>query len=160
MSTEDTLKDKSKRRRKRRDGEDNDVEETTEDRGVTVGKGRATPSARKQRSIKPEETGNFFSRMFGGIVSYLGGVKDELDKVVWPDREELLRLARIVTVVVVVTAAALGAISAVYNQIFVVGIGDEVAGQSGHPEIFVVLFGLVGAAYFYISRRPKNDSNL
>jgi preprotein translocase SecE subunit len=160
MSTEDTVQDKSTRRRKRRgENEKAEVEKTTEeDDGGTERKGRATPSARKQRGKQPEESGNFFSRMFGGFTGYMRGVKDELDKVVWPDREELLRLARIVTVVVVISAATLGAISAIYNQIFVVGLGDT--GQEGHPEVFVVLFGLVVAAYFYATRKPNSDTTL
>ena len=156
MSVDEAVEEQSKRRRKRRDEEEADeiMDADAEERGLTESKGRATPGKRSRRSFAQQSSSGFFARLFRGTRAYFGGVKDELDKVVWPTREELLRLARIVFTVTVVSALALGAISFVYREIFILGLNKD------HPEIFVVLFGGVGAGYFYISRRSKSKVTL
>ena len=147
MSSEESVKEKSKRRRKRR-GNDQDDETTEEERGVTERKGRATGSQRQKQAST--SGGNFIVRAFRGTLNYLGGVKDELDKVVWPGRDELIRLVWIVLVVTVATSAILGLLTLIYSQVFVFGISEK------HPEIFALLFGGVGLAYFILSRRSRN----
>ena len=152
MSVDEAVEEKSKRRRKGRNNDEVDAD--AEERGLTEGKGRATPGKRSRRGISQQSGGGFFTRLFRGVRAYFGGVKDELDKVVWPTRDELIRLARIVFTVTVISAIALGTISFIYSQIFILGLNKD------HPIIFVFLFGGVGAAYFYLSRRSKNNVTL
>jgi len=45
----------------------------------------------------------------GGLVGYLRGVWEELKKVVWPAREELIRMTGIVIATVIIFAALVGA---------------------------------------------------
>src|ERR1700712_5478315 len=71
--------------------ESNEVlDDESQERGVTAGKGRATPSNRRQS--EEEESGNVATRTVGGLREYLGGVRSELGKVIWPTREEAQRL--------------------------------------------------------------------
>lgn len=155
MSVDEAVEEKSKRRRKRR-GKNDDVDDIVEaeESSLTEPKGRATPGKRSRRSVSQQGGGGFFTRFFGGVRAYLSGVKDELDKVVWPTRDELFRLSRIVFTVTVVSALALGAISFVYREIFILGLNKN------HPEVFVILFGAVGAGYFYFSRKSKSNITL
>src|SRR3954467_14975317 len=69
-------------------------EEVVEERGMTAGKGRATPGRRQQD--EDEDTGNVATRTVGGFREYLEGVRSELSKVIWPTREEAQRLTIIV----------------------------------------------------------------
>lgn len=153
MSVDDAVEEKSKRRRKRRNknADEEILEAEAEERGLTERKGRATPGKRSRSTSTQQSSGGFLSRLFGGIRGYFGGVKDELDKVVWPTREELFRLSRIVFTVTVISAMALGAISFVYSEIFYLGLNKD------QPIIFVLLFGGVGFAYWYISRRSRTN---
>jgi preprotein translocase subunit SecE len=158
MSVDEAVEEKSKRRRKRRGkrGKNDDVDDNvdTEESSLTGPKGRATPGKRSRRSISQQSGGGFFTRFFRGVRSYFTGVKDELDKVVWPTRDELVRLARIVFTVTVVSALVLGAISFIYREIFILGLNKD------HPEVFVILFAAVGAGYFYFSRKSKSNITL
>jgi len=164
MSVEDVVEEKSKRRRKRRNKAEEETEaveteasemeaEDTEEEehGVTEVKGRATPGKRsRQESL--QTGGNFLVRGMRAVRGYLSGVKDELDKVVWPTREELIRLVWIVLAVTIVSATVLGIISLIYNEIFVIGI------REGHPVIFAALFGVVGIGYFLYSRKSHHTT--
>src|SRR5450432_880657 len=85
-------------------------EELVEERGITAGKGRATPGRRSQDEVE-ENSGNIATRSVGGIREYLDGVGSELSKVVWPTREEWQRLTVIVLVTLFVSSVVLGAIA-------------------------------------------------
>lgn len=154
MSADEAVKEKSKRRRKRRGGE---PEETTseeivnENRGITERKGRATPGKRTQKA-SDAHGGNFITQSVRGIRDYFGGVQDELDKVVWPTREELIRLTRIVLLVTIASAAVLGMVSFIYTEIFILGIRED------SPIVFVALFVLVGLGYFLFQRMNSQDN--
>jgi preprotein translocase subunit SecE len=154
MSADDAVKEKSKRRRKRRGGEPEETtsEETVdENRGITESKGRATPGKRTQKASEAQ-SGNAITRGVRGIREYFSGVQDELDKVVWPTREELLRLTRIVLLVTIASAAVLGLVSFIYTEIFILGIRDD------NPIVFAALFVLVGLGYT-LSQRMSNQDN-
>ena len=152
MTAEEAVEEKSKRRRRRRgqDAEEEIAEPEVEDRGVSERKGRATPSKRDKTA--EESRGNIVVRSMRGIRGYFTGVSDELDKVVWPTREELFRLTWIVLAATVGTAVFLGIVSFIYTEIFIIGI------QNNHPVIFVALFGAAGAGYYYISRMLRKSS--
>ena len=147
MSVDEAVQEEKSRRR--RDGENEDEESDEEELGsLTERKGRATPSSKRKRD---EQGGWFGSGFLSGVREYFGGVRDEMDKVVWPTRRELFRLAQIVFTVTVLSAAVLGIVSLFYNQVFVWGIND------GQPIVFVLLFGAVGLGYFMVSRRSGSD---
>jgi preprotein translocase subunit SecE len=95
-----------------------------EERGVTAGKGRATPGRRQQD--EEEETGNVATRTVGGFREYLEGVRSELGKVIWPTREEAQRLTIIVLVTLVCAALILGAISLFFTELFRIGLGSPI----------------------------------
>lgn len=117
------------------------IVQTDEVKGVTAGKGRATPGRRQTQQAEIEERRGFL----GQVVDYFQGVGAELDKVAWPSREQVLGLFRVVLLVTVVAAIILGAISLVFNQLFAVGLQN--------PIVFVLVGVVVAALTFYIMRR-------
>lgn len=147
MSAEEAVEEKSRRRRKSR----NDEDEDTEERGLSERKGRATRSRRQADDT--EQSGNMVSRAFGGVRGYLRGVGDELDKVVWPSREETIRLSWIVLAATAASAVALGLISFGFTELFVIGIRED------RPIVFLIVGVVVVAGYFGF-RRFNNRSNL
>ncbi|MBI1259197.1 MAG: preprotein translocase subunit SecE [Chloroflexi bacterium] len=129
MSADKTVGDeqKSGRRRSllgRNRPEEIEEEEVVEERGVTTGKGRATPGRRQQD--EEEDTGNVATRTVGGVREYLEGVRSELSKVIWPTREEAQRLTIIVIVTLIASAAVLGAISLFFTELFRIGLGSPI----------------------------------
>jgi preprotein translocase SecE subunit len=161
MSAEDTLNEKSKRRRGLRrkaevepvdsveevDDESDDEDDDSSERGLTVKKGRVTPGRRTQELAETQSEGNFITRTVGGIGEYFEGVRSEIQKVAWPTREDVRRLAGIVLVTMIVSSLVLGTISIIYNEIFVLGIST--------PAIFVVIFVVVIAAFGYYLRQSN-----
>ena len=168
MSAEDTLNEKSKRRRGlRRQAEvepvdnveevEDELEEDYEDdessgRGLTEKKGRATRGRRTQEVEVTQTEGNFITRPIRGLGEYLEGVRAEMQKVVWPTREEARRLTTIVLSVTIIAALVLGAISFLFNELFVLGLKS--------PVIFAVLFVIaVGAFIYYLRLSNKRGSS-
>ena len=117
------------------------IVQTDEVKGITAGKGRATPGRRQLEQTEIEERRGFLGR----IVDYFQGVSAELDKVAWPTREQVISLFRVVLLVTVVAAIVLGAISLAFNELFAVGLQN--------PVIFVLVGAVVAAFTFYIMRR-------
>lgn len=157
MSTDKTIGDEEKTGRRRRSAlarnrseeEETEMEESVEDSGITVGKGRATPSRRRQEEV--EESGNFATRTIGGLRGYLEGVRSELEKVVWPTREEWRRLTVIVLVVLIISSLALGLISFLFTELFRIGINSPIILIGA--MLIAVAAGLV--VYRYNSRRSS-----
>jgi len=147
MSADDAVEEKSRRRRRRGD---DDGEESS----LTESKGRATRSRRDSRGGRSENEGNALTRTFGGVIGYLQGVRDELDKVVWPTREETIRLSRIVLAVTIASSLAFGAISVIFTEMFIIGVRED------NPWIFLV-FAAVAVVVFFFARQwwQENDSN-
>ena len=136
MAVDEAVEKQSRRRRK---AQNEDVTNDTEERGLTEGKGTATPGRRNRSGKKKDEGGNFIKRSANGIIEYIQGVRDELDKVVWPTREELFRLAWIVAGVTIAAALALGLISIAFTELFALGLQNE--------WVFVGFGGLCVLAY-------------
>ncbi len=122
-----------------------DDEDGASERAITPGKGRATPGRRSQAQIEEAQAGNFITRPLRRIVGYFEGVRSEVQKVVWPTREETIRLTRIVLTTTVLSALALGIISLLFNELFSQGLRA--------PVIFGVVFVLVLGAFLYYLRR-------
>ena len=101
--------------------EQDDVVET---RGITAGKGRATPGRRNQED--EEETGNVATRGVGRVREYIEGVRTELQKVVWPTREEAQRLTIIVLVTLLASSLLLGVISLFFTELFRIGLDSPI----------------------------------
>ena len=117
------------------------IVQTDEVKGITAGKGRATPGRRQVQQAEIEERRGFLGR----ILDYFQGVGAELDKVAWPTREQVISLFRVVLLVTVAAAIILGAISLMFNELFAIGLQN--------PLIFVVVGAVVVALAFYIMRR-------
>ncbi len=123
------------------EAQDEELEEE-EDRGITAGKGRATPSRRRQ-AAEEEESGNVATRGFGTVREYFDGVRSELSKVIWPTREEAQRLTIIVLVTLIVSSLVLGAISLLFTNLFIIGLGAPII------LIGLILIVVVVALVFY-----------
>lgn len=157
MPADKAVEEKSRRRRRRHDpeAEVEADEEFNEDgtpvRGISERKGRVTPGRRAH--TEDTNKGNFIVRFGRGMREYFKGVSDELSKVVWPSREDAIRLSRIVLAVTIVASLALGAISFLFTELFILGIRDN------QPIVFVIFALVVVAGYFvwtrYILRRPE-----
>jgi preprotein translocase SecE subunit len=163
MSAEDTLNEKSKRRRGlRRQAEVEPVESVEEDelddeeddesssRGLTVKKGRATPGRRTIEIAETQSEGNFATRTLRSVVEYFQGVTAERKKVVWPTREDVRRLTGIVLVTLIAASIILGTISIIFNELFIVGLTS--------PAIFAVLFVVVVALFGFYLRQANRRS--
>jgi preprotein translocase subunit SecE len=167
MSAEDTLNEKSRRRRGfRRQAEvepvdsveevDDEIDEEEDDessgRGLTEKKGRATRGRRTQEVEVTQSEGNIVSRPLRGMGEYFEGVRSEVQKIVWPTREETRRLTTIVLTVTIIAALILGIISLIFNELFIIGI------QS--PIIFGVLFVIVvGIFLFYLRQSNRRGGS-
>lgn len=119
--------------------------ETTEatdkaEQALTTGKGRATPGRRQQQTEEEAPRG-----LVGRTVDYLQGVRAELNKVSWPNREQVTLLFRNVLLVTVIAALVLGAISFGFNELFAIGLDQ--------PIVFVVFGAVVAGLTFYFMRR-------
>jgi preprotein translocase subunit SecE len=143
--TENAVEGKTSRRRRREaaiaEAETSTVET---DGAVTVGKGRATPGRRNQEEEKEE--GNIVTRSTGGLFEYFADVRQELEKVSWPTREDAFRLTRVVLIVLVISALVLGGMSFLFQQFVAFGLAN--------PIVFVLLLAVVTgiAVYMFFGR--------
>lgn len=117
-----------------------------EERGLTASKGRATPS-RRQLEEKQEEKGNIFVRAFNGLREYFEGVRSEVQKVIWPTREETRRLTIIVLVALIISSIVLGAISFGFTELFRIGLGT--------PIVLLVFMGIAIVIGYILYRRSQ-----
>ncbi len=120
-------------------------DEGSEARGLTAPKGRATPGRRTQEVEEVKaETGilSSITSPFRSIGEYWSGVRSEMQKVVWPTREETQRLAIIVLVVTIISSLVLGALSLIFNAIIAAGLST--------PIVFgaILLAAVVGFAIY------------
>jgi preprotein translocase subunit SecE len=79
-------------------------------KGITAKKGYATPGRRTQDVEEEKQQGNALTRPLYGLRDYWEGVRAEVQKVVWPTREEVRRLSIIVLIVMAIAAVVLGII--------------------------------------------------
>jgi preprotein translocase subunit SecE len=146
MSAEQIGEQKPRRRRRR--SKQQEIEETPEvddeeERGLAKAKGRATRSRR--REVDEEKSGNFLSR----AREYLEGVQTEVQKVVWPTRQETRRLTVIVIIALVLASIALGTVSALFTELFRIGLNN--------PIILLVFMVLaLGAGFAFTRMNSRN----
>ncbi len=166
MSAEDTVNEQSRRRRGLRrqaeekaietveledelDDEEDDSEASS--RGITAKKGYATRGRRNLEVEEAQAEGNVVTRPLRGLGDYIEGVRSEVQKVVWPTREEVRRLTIIVLVTTIVASLVLGLISLMFNQLFAFGIRT--------PVIFGAVFVVVLGAFLYYLRSSNRRSS-
>ncbi|MEM9955279.1 MAG: preprotein translocase subunit SecE [Chloroflexota bacterium] len=94
-----------------------------------------------------KENRSFISSIF----TYLREVRTELQKVSWPDRDEVISLTRIVLLVTAVTSLALGALS-IFLTYFLDNIGFD------FPLVLVVLFIVIAATTWWMFNRGESKS--
>ena len=124
MSAEKLGEEKQSRRRRLPVIQRAKVEEparTVGERGVA--NGRPTPSMRRRQE---EDEGNLLERRSGGLRGYIEGVRDEMDKVAWPSREDTRRLTIIVLATLIASALILGIISAAFTELFRIGLNAPI----------------------------------
>ena len=144
MSANDTVNDEVY--------DDSDESEDSEGRGLTASKGRATPGRRTQEVVEVQAEGNFITRPLNNIREYWEGVRSEIQKVVWPTREESRRLTTIVLIVCIVASAILGTISAIFTSLIGIALTT--------PAIFFIIFlvALVGFVYYLRQSNRRTSS--
>ncbi len=138
---------------------DEEEEETdlavSSNRGITAPKGRATPGRRTQEvEEEKSETGivSTVTSPFRSIGEYWEGVRSELQKVIWPTREETQRLAIIVLVVTILASLVLGALSLIFNAIIAAGLST--------PIVFGVILALAVIGFVIYLRTANRGSRL
>jgi preprotein translocase SecE subunit len=148
----ESIQEKREARRQRRN------EEATDDgseKGLTEKKGTATPSRRKGEVSGQSSTtggGNIVTRSFRSVRDYLVGVRTEMEKVTWPDREETNRLTRIVMAVLLASSLFLGGLSILFTEIFNLGVT--------RPWIFMVVFvAFIGLMFAYARYTERSNSS-
>jgi len=97
------------------------------------------------------KTKNESKNFLANFRSYLGEVRTELNKVSWPDREDVVRLTRIVLLVTAVTSLGLGALS-IGLTLFLDQFGFE------YPLVLVVLFVIIAIATWWSFRQEDSKS--
>lgn len=138
MSSENSLQEKRRRRAERRqqatqaapeseaveiiESDDDFDDDEADARAITAPKGRPTRGRRQQVEIEAKEEGNFVTRRVRGIRDYWEGVRAEIQKVVWPTREETRRLTTIVIIVTVIASLVLGLVSWLFDRIIAAGL--------------------------------------
>lgn len=133
------------------DEEDGDeADSSLNPRAITAPKGRPT-AGRRNRPKDEAEEGNLITRPVSGLQAYLEEVRDELAKVSWPSREEVIRLTRIVLIVTVASAVLLGLIAFGFTALFAQGLEN--------PLIFLIFFAVAGAAAFVLYRNMQADAS-
>jgi preprotein translocase subunit SecE len=147
MSTQKTADEKPRRSWRLFGGSSDKTDEAAEaERGVTAGKGRATPGRRVTETVE----GNVVSRGVGGVREYFEGVNSEIRKVSWPPREDTIRLSTIVLITTVLASLALGLISLGFSELFQIGLTQ--------PLVFLGFFIVVVVVGFVMYRRSNNPS--
>jgi preprotein translocase SecE subunit len=134
------------------DGED----EGSEARGLTAPKGRATPGRRTQEVEEVKAESGIVSGItspFRTMAEYWEGVRSEMQKVIWPTREETQRLATIVLVVTIISSLVLGLLSLIFSAIIAAGLNAPLV-------VFGAIFLLAVVAFGFYLRSSNRGSSL
>ncbi|MEO0561355.1 MAG: preprotein translocase subunit SecE [Chloroflexota bacterium] len=144
----ESIQEKREARRRRKNEEPSEEE----NKGITESKGRATPSRRKGEVGRVTTTTvPAVLRPFNRVREYLLGVRSEMEKVTWPTREETDRLTRIVMAVLVAAAIFLGGLSALFTQLFSIGVDN--------PWVFILAFvGFLAALFGYARFSSQSET--
>jgi preprotein translocase subunit SecE len=125
--------------------EDEGEDEGSEARGLTAPKGRATPGRRTQEVEEVKAESGIVSGItspFRTMAEYWEGVRSEMQKVIWPTREETQRLATIVLIVTIISSAVLGLISLIFSAMIAAGLNAPLVVFGAIFVLAVVAFGI------------------
>ncbi|MDZ4767839.1 MAG: preprotein translocase subunit SecE [Chloroflexota bacterium] len=129
------------------------AQKEAEEAALVVGKGRATPSRRNtEEEEEKAKGGNAVARFIYGMREYFQGVGSEIQKVSWPSREDTQRLSIIVVLTLIATALVLGAIAAVFTEMFRLGLSN--------PIILIVFMVVAVGGGLFIARLNARRSGL
>lgn len=112
-------------------------------RGITAGKGRATPG-RRERELAEEKSEGVVQRTTGGLLEYFEGVRSEIGKVVWPSREDLRRLTIVVIITLIIASIILGGIALFFTELFRIGLES--------PAVLMGFMVVMIAIGFFVDR--------
>lgn len=136
--------------------EDDGEDESPSTRGITAPKGRATPGRRTQEVEEDKaETGivSSITSPFRSMGEYWEGVRSEMQKVIWPTREETQRLATIVLVVTIISSIVLGLLSLIFSAIIAAGLNSPLI-------VFGAIFLLAIVGFGFYLRSSNRGSSL
>lgn len=149
MSAEKVGEQEKGRRRRRRSSRKDEPEVSQEaaepEMGVSQAKGRATPSRRRETQ-QEHGSGNLLTR----FRDYIEGVQSEMQKVVWPTRQEARRLTIIVLIVLIASSIALGTISALFTELFRIGLNAPLV-------VFGFMALAIGVVYVIVRRNSQRS---
>jgi preprotein translocase subunit SecE len=101
----------------------------------------AAPAERKERAARPAERPTRSTGFFGRVIQYFREVRNELQRVAWPTREEAQRLTYIVLVATTISALFLGAVSAVFNFLVTQVASNSMIGLIAAIVVIIVVTG-------------------
>ncbi|MBI1279533.1 MAG: preprotein translocase subunit SecE [Anaerolineaceae bacterium] len=126
--------------------EDEAEDEAPSTRGITAPKGRATPGRRTQEVEEEKAESGIVGGItspFRSMIEYWEGVRSEMQKVIWPTRDETQRLATIVLIVTIVSSIVLGLLSLIFTAVIAAGLNSPLIVFGG-----ILLVSLVGFGYY------------
>ncbi len=135
--------------------EDDGEDEVSSTRGITAPKGRATPGRRTQEVEEDKSESGIVSGItspFRSMIEYWEGVRSEMQKVIWPTREETQRLGIIVLVVTIISSIVLGLLSLIFTALIAAGLNSPLVVFGGIFLVTVVAFG------FYLRSSNRGTS--
>lgn len=105
-------------------------------------------AAEKSRKKEKNEEGNFLT----AIRTYIKEVRSEMNKVSWPDREEVVQMTRLVLLVTILSSIFLGAVS------FLLTLGMEFAINEAAWVLIVAFIAIVAGTWYILFGRNSNTS--
>jgi preprotein translocase SecE subunit len=111
----------------------------------------------EEKDVKEKESGG---SLLENIRGYFSDVRTELNKVSWPDREDVVRLTRIVLAVIISASVVLGTLSVVLAYFMNDTHFDTVLQNIGlnRTPIFVVLFAIILGVTWWMFRQDDKKS--
>lgn len=106
-------------------------------------------AAEKSRKKDKNQEGNIFT----GIRTYIKEVRTEMNKVTWPDRDEVVQMTRLVLLVTILSSLFLGAVSLGLT------VGMEYAINNAAWLLIIVFIVIVAGAWYWMFGRNRNRSS-
>lgn len=100
---------------------------------------------------KPKNEGNALTRPFNGIREYMQEVQQELNKVTWPTRPEVIRLTRVVLIVTIIFAIVLGSLSFLLSIFIREGLSQPIL-------LLAAFVAIVGGTLYWLRRSDTRRS--
>jgi preprotein translocase subunit SecE len=124
---------------------EDEADEVSSTRGITAPKGRATPGRRTQEVEEEKAESGIVSGItspFRSMIEYWEGVRSEMQKVIWPTREETQRLSTIVLIVTIISSIILGLLSLIFSGLIAAGLNSPLIVFGGIFLLAVIGFGI------------------